>query len=165
MKHNIEVILFEPQIPQNTGNILRTCSVTGSALTLVHPLGFTINDRWLKRAGLDYWDEVIVGECDDLKGYLESGDRPSVFFTSKGKKLHYEIEYQEDVRIIFGSETEGLPAWVHEEHPDRCVRIPMIPGARCLNLATSVGVGLYEALRQTTGPMRRPQAARAAEGL
>jgi len=148
MKHNIEIILFQPQIPQNTGNVLRTCSVTGCALTLVHPLGFHINDRWLKRAGLDYWDEVKVQECEDLKAHIEGSGRPFVFFTSRGGRSHYDIDYEQDISLVFGSETSGLPNWVAEKYPERCVRIPMQPGARCLNLATSVGIGVYEALRQ-----------------
>ena len=122
--------------------------MSGSSLTLVHPLGFQITDRWLKRAGLDYWDGVNVNECKDLRSYLENENRPFVFFTSKAVQSHYDVDYEQDVRLIFGSETEGLPNWVAEEYPDRCVKIPMLPGARCLNLATSVGIGLYEALRQ-----------------
>jgi len=148
MKHNIEIILFQPQIPQNTGNIIRTCSVTGSSLTLVHPLGFQITDRWLKRAGLDYWDGVKVTECDDLKTYLTADKRPFIFFTSKASQSHFDIEYDPNVRLVFGAETTGLPSWVAEEYPERSVRIPMLPGARCLNLATSVGIGVYEAIRQ-----------------
>ncbi len=148
MNHNLEIILFQPQIPQNTGNIVRTCSVTGCSLTLITPLGFQTGDRQLKRAGLDYWKEVKITEHEDLETYLLGGGRPFYFFSSKAEKLHYEIEYPENAQLVFGSETQGLPCQFHEKWPDRCVKIPMTANARCLNLATSVGIGLYEAIRQ-----------------
>lgn len=144
----IKIILFQPMIPQNTGNIVRTCSVTGSSLTLVHPLGFSTQSRWLKRAGLDYWEGVDVEEIDHLDTYLEQTDSPFYFFSSKGKKLYTEVQYAPDSLLIFGSETSGLPARFHEKWTDRFLTIPMIEGTRCLNLATSAAIVLYEALRQ-----------------
>ncbi|NGX57752.1 MAG: tRNA (cytidine(34)-2'-O)-methyltransferase [Chlamydiae bacterium] len=148
MNHNIEIILFQPQIPQNTGNILRTCAVSGCSLTLITPLGFQTNDRWLKRAGLDYWDGVNVTEIENLRNYLNEKQKPFYFFTSKAEQMYDEVVYPPETQLVFGSETFGLPDWVIEEYPERCVQIPMIPNSRCLNLATSVGIGLYEAIRQ-----------------
>ncbi len=147
MPHKIEIILFQPQIPQNTGNILRTCVCTGAKLTVVHPLGFSLGNRWMKRAGLDYGDRIHINECEDLRDYLSRCARQCVFFSSHAKKSHYEVTYHDEMRLVFGSETEGLPNWVFEDYQDQCVRIPMQEGVRCLNLATSVGIGLYEALR------------------
>ena len=144
----MKVILYQPQIPQNTGNIVRTCSVTGTALTLVTPLGFSTNDRWLKRAGLDYWEGVDVSFCDDLDAYLEQTQHPFYFFSSKASLIYTEFEYSADSQLIFGSETTGLPPRYAERWPGKCASIPMVNGARCLNLATSVGIAVYEARRQ-----------------
>lgn len=144
----MKVVLFQPQIPQNTGNIVRTCSVTGAGLKLVHPLGFSIKDRWLKRAGLDYWEGVEVEELYDLKSYLEQTAAPFFFFSSKSDVLYTEAPYTSDALLIFGSESSGLPSFFWETWPDRFYTIPMISSARCLNLSTSVGIVLYEALRQ-----------------
>lgn len=143
----MKIILYQPQIPQNTGNIVRTCSVTGTDLILVKPLGFSVHDRWLKRAGLDYWEGVNVSFIDDLEGYLEATEAPFYFFSSKAAKNYTEVPYAEDSLLIFGSETSGLPHLYSEKWPERFVTIPMRPQARCLNLATSVGVALYESLR------------------
>lgn len=148
MSHNLEIILYQPQIPQNTGNIVRTCSVTGCRLTLIKPLGFSTNDRWLKRAGLDYWEGVKVTEEEGLEKYLQNENRPFYFFTSSGRQSHYDVSYPPNSQLVFGSETEGLPKEILEKWPKRCVKIPMLPNTRCLNLATSVGIGLYEAIRQ-----------------
>jgi tRNA (cytidine/uridine-2'-O-)-methyltransferase len=144
----VKIILFQPQIPQNAGNIVRTCAVTGSDLILVHPLGFKTTDRWLKRAGLDYWEEVNVSFLNDLESYLDSLQVPFYFFSSKATKYHTKIEFSNDDHLIFGSETTGLPPLFHQKWPDRFYKIPMKEGARCLNLANSVAVGLYEAWRQ-----------------
>lgn len=148
----MKIILFQPQIPQNTGNIVRTCSVTGCDLILVPPLGFSITDRWLKRAGLDYWEGVNVEVIEDLNGFLNQTPHNFYMFSSKAKKLYTEPQYGKDNILIFGSETSGLPASITEAWPDRCVTIPMIEGVRCLNLATSVGIAIYEALRQQSFP-------------
>lgn len=144
----MKVILFQPQIPQNTGNIVRTCSVTGTSLSLVPPLGFSVTDRWLKRAGLDYWDGVDVSFLDDLELYLEKTTHPFYFFSSKAIQNYSDINYGPDDLLIFGSETSGLPQQFVERWPDRFAKIPMIPGSRCLNLATSTGIVLFEAWRQ-----------------
>lgn len=143
----MKVILYQPQIPQNTGNIVRTCSVTGTGLVLIHPLGFSVSDRWLKRAGLDYWEGVPVEEYNDLDVLLENTSCPFYFFSSKAERLYTEVSYTEDSWLIFGSETTGLPEHYYKKWPDRFIKIPMIHGSRCLNLATSVGIGLYNAYR------------------
>ena len=144
----MKIILFQPQIPQNTGNIVRTCAVTGSSLQLVRPLGFSTSDRWLKRAGLDYWEGVDVGFIDDLAAYLDATSEPFYFFSSKATLKYTEVNYEKNTALIFGSETSGLPAQITDRWPERCVTLPMIPGVRCLNLATSVGIAVYEAWRQ-----------------
>lgn len=144
----MKVILYQPQIPQNTGNIVRTCAVTGTDLILVGPLGFSISDRWLKRAGLDYWEGVNFTLIEDLMTFLENESSPFYFFSSKATNLYTSPTYQSDDLLIFGSETTGLPAIFFERWPDRFVKLPMVPGVRCLNLATSVGIAVYEAKRQ-----------------
>jgi tRNA (cytidine/uridine-2'-O-)-methyltransferase len=143
----MNIVLYHPQIPQNTGNVVRTCAVTGCGLFLVKPLGFQITDRWLKRAGLDYWEGVQVELIDSLKDFVEKHLEQCVFFSSKGQKKHTEIHYSENSQLIFGSETAGLPDYVHTLWPEKVARIPMLPNKRCLNLATSVGIGVYEAIK------------------
>lgn len=142
------VVLFSPQIPQNTGNVVRTCAVAGCRLILVKPLGFSLHDRWLKRAGLDYWEGVDVKVVDSLEPLLKQSNGRFHLFTSKGQKSHYEASYEPDDLLIFGSETSGLPASILSTYPSHCVKIPMKENSRCLNLATSVGIGVYEALRK-----------------
>ncbi len=142
------VVLVEPQIPQNTGNALRTCAVTGSKLVLVEPLGFSISSKHLKRAGLDYWDGVDVQVVPDLNEFLEKSEGSLHFFSSKAAKWHTEATFSQHDLLIFGSETKGLPPFCLQRWPSRFIKIPMIPGVRCLNLATSVGIGVYEAWRQ-----------------
>jgi tRNA (cytidine/uridine-2'-O-)-methyltransferase len=144
----MKVILYQPQIPQNAGNIVRTCAVTGCDLIMVGPLGFSTHDRWLKRAGLDYWEGVNVTFIDNLEDYLLQYSGPFYFFSSKATSLYSSVTYQADTLLIFGSETAGLPLPLFEKWPDRFVKIPMIEGVRCLNLATSVGIGVYEGWRQ-----------------
>lgn len=145
----MKIILYQPQIPQNTGNIVRTCACTGASLVLIPPLGFQISDRWLKRAGLDYWEGVSVTKGPTLEEYLERTTTPFYFFSSKAKRSYTEIQFSSDDQLIFGSETEGLPPHVHERWSDHFYKIPMQPEARCLNLSNSVAVVLYEACRQT----------------
>jgi len=142
----LTIVLFQPDIPQNTGNVVRTASVTGARLVLVRPLGFSISSRHLKRAGLDYWEGVDVQLIDDLEAFLEAEQKPFSFFSSKATKLYHEKKYDKDHILIFGSETTGLPPVFHEKWPDHFVKIPMMPGSRCLNLATSVGIATYRAL-------------------
>lgn len=143
------IVLVEPEIPQNTGNIARTCAVTGSVLHLVGPLGFEITDKQLKRAGLDYWHLLDVRYYDSLEAFWEKNPNGTFFYaTSKGQKRHTDVTYPPDSYLMFGKETKGLPERMIQEHPERCVRIPMRAGARCLNLSNSVAVLVYEALRQ-----------------
>jgi tRNA (cytidine/uridine-2'-O-)-methyltransferase len=144
----MKIILYQPCIPQNTGNIVRTCAVTGNDLILVPPLGFSTSDRQLKRSGLDYWEGVNVEIVENFEEMLNNTSCQFTFFSSKATKLYTEIEYKQDDYLIFGSETSGLPDHFHEKWPERFVRIPMKEEVRCLNLATSVGIGIYEAMRQ-----------------
>ena len=144
----MKIVLYQPQIPQNTGNIVRTCAVTGCSLVLVRPLGFSTSNRWLKRSGLDYWEGVDVSLIDDLETFLEAAEVPFYFFSSKAKQLYTQVSYSLDSMLIFGSETEGLPPQFFEKWPDQFVTLPMRPGARCLNLASSAAISLYEAWRQ-----------------
>lgn len=144
----MKIILYQPQIPQNTGNIVRTCSVTGSDLILVRPLGFSIQDRWLKRAGLDYWEGVKVECIDDLEEFLSQAQNSFYFFSSKAKTHYTDVCYKPDDYLIFGSETTGLSSRFFELWPEKFVTLPMKPDQRCLNLATTVGIATYEAWRQ-----------------
>lgn len=144
----MKLILFSPQIPQNTGNIARTCSVTHTDLILVRPLGFSTSNRHMKRAGLDYWDHLAPLEIDDLPTYLASQSAPFAFFSSKATKPYSDLRYEPNHLLIFGSETSGLPPFYHEQWPHLFYTIPMRPHARSLNLATSAAVVLYEGLRQ-----------------
>lgn len=144
----MRIVLFQPQIPQNTGNIVRSCAVTGSSLILVKPLGFSVTDRWLKRAGLDYWEGVDVSFIDNLESFLETTPDNFYFFSSKASQRYSDLAYTHNDLLIFGSETTGLPKQFSERWPNRFATIPMVSGARCLNLATSVGIVLYEAWRQ-----------------
>lgn len=144
----MKIILYQPQIPQNTGNIVRTCSVTGTDLILVEPLGFSIGDRWLKRAGLDYWEGVSVSTISDLESYLSESDLSFYFFSSKAHLIYTEINYTSSDMLVFGSETSGLSEIFFKRWPEKFVKIPMVEDSRCLNLATSVGIALYEAWRQ-----------------
>ncbi len=145
----MKIVLYQPQIPQNTGNVVRTCSVTGTDLVLVTPLGFSTQDRWLKRAGLDYWGGVQVVFVDDLPLFLKEQGATPYFFSSKATKLYTEVSYKDSDILIFGSENTGLPDEFRTLYPDSFVKIPQKEGSRCLNLATSVGVALFEAIRQT----------------
>ncbi|NGX42222.1 MAG: tRNA (cytidine(34)-2'-O)-methyltransferase [Chlamydiae bacterium] len=144
----MKVVLYQPQIPQNTGNIVRTCSVTGCELALVPPLGFSTGDRWLKRAGLDYWEGVEVSFLEDLETALEETSQPFYFFSSKVDTPYTSVTYTPTDWLIFGSETEGLPEVFFQKWPERFITIPMLPESRCLNLATTVGIAIFEAWRQ-----------------
>lgn len=144
----MKIILFEPQIPQNAGNVVRTCSVTNSSLVLVKPLGFSTSSRQVKRAGLDYWDDTNIEIIDDLKTYLAETPSPFTFFSSKSEKLYTEVSYTQESMLIFGSENTGLDPYFFETYPENFVTLPMQTNARCLNLSNAVAIGLYEALRQ-----------------
>jgi len=146
---SINIVLHEPEIPQNTGNIARTCAATGAALHLIRPLGFTIDDRKLKRAGLDYWHHLDITYYDGLDDfYAKNPDASVYYFTTKAKKVYTEIDYPDRVFIMFGKETRGLPEVLLHNHPDTCVRLPMRDGLRSLNLSNTVAVAVYEILRQ-----------------
>lgn len=146
---NINIVLHEPEIPQNTGNIARTCAATGASLHLIRPLGFTIDDRKLKRAGLDYWHYLDITYYDDLDDFFSKNPEAlTYFFTTKAPHVYTEVTYPEKVFLMFGKETAGLPETLLHEHPSRCVRIPMCEGLRSLNLSNSVAIGVYEVLRQ-----------------
>lgn len=144
----INIVLVEPQIPQNTGNVARTCAVTGARLHLVGPMGFTPDDKKLKRAGLDYWSQLDITYYQDLSEFWAANGGPYFFFTSKGTHRHTDVSYPDGAYLVFGREDAGLPEELLAAHPAQCVRIPMRRGERCLNLSNSVAVGVYEALRQ-----------------
>ncbi|PCI95319.1 tRNA (uridine(34)/cytosine(34)/5-carboxymethylaminomethyluridine(34)-2'-O)-methyltransferase TrmL [Candidatus Aerophobetes bacterium] len=144
----MEVILYEPQIPQNTGNIIRTCSVTNTSLTLVKPLGFSLSEKNLRRAGLDYHHGVEIQTIDDLEVYLKNCDQNFYFLSSHAKKTYSDIEYTENDVLIFGSESFGLDPKFLRMYEDRFITIPMTQKSRCLNLSNCVSIVLYESLRQ-----------------
>lgn len=149
----INVVLVEPEIPQNTGNIVRTCAATGAKLHLVRPFGFQINDKYLKRAGLDYWDKMEIEEHISFNEFLNKYnplDNNMFFVTSKGTHKYTDVDYSkmDEVFILFGKETKGLPEDTMKQYLDKTVRIPMIDGIRCLNLSNSVAIVTYEILRQ-----------------
>lgn len=149
----LNIVLVEPQIPQNTGNIARTCAATGARLHLVKPMGFTVDDKKLKRAGLDYWyllDITYYESLDDFFGKNKDGN--FFYFTTKGRKLYSDTEYPDNSYLVFGREDAGLPEELLKANPDRCVRLPMIDEARSLNLSNTVAVGVYEVLRQWNFP-------------
>ncbi len=144
------IVLVEPEIPQNTGNIARTCAATGTKLHIVKPMGFSIDDKKLKRAGLDYWHLLGVQYYENFDEFLEKNSGARMFLAStKAPQRHSDVRYQDGDFLVFGKETKGLPEDLICKHLDHAVRIPMIEEARSLNLSNSVAVMLYEALRQT----------------
>lgn len=146
---DINIVLVEPEIPQNTGNIARTCAATGAALHLVGPLGFSIEDRYLKRAGLDYWHRVKLYYYENLKEFFDANKGARFLYcTTKAVKSYHEVSYPENCFILFGKETKGLPEDLLRQNYDDCIRIPMMDNIRSLNLSNSVAIVLYEALRQ-----------------
>ncbi len=144
------IVLVEPEIPQNTGNIVRTCAATGTNLHIVRPMGFEVTDKHLKRAGLDYWYLVNISYYDSFKEVADKfyNGNNFWFFSTKSEKTHSEVQFKDGDFLVFGKETKGLPEDLLREHYGECVRIPMIDESRSLNLANSVCVGVYEALRQ-----------------
>ncbi|MBO5754652.1 MAG: tRNA (uridine(34)/cytosine(34)/5-carboxymethylaminomethyluridine(34)-2'-O)-methyltransferase TrmL [Clostridia bacterium] len=146
---NINIVLHCPEIPQNTGNIARTCAATGAALHLIKPLGFEIDDKKLKRAGLDYWNLLDITYYENEEEFFEknAGER-IYYFSTKAPRKHTEAVYEERVFLMFGRETAGLPEHILERNPETALRIPMLPGLRSLNLSNSVAVAVYEVLRQ-----------------
>ncbi|MCR4442740.1 MAG: tRNA (cytidine(34)-2'-O)-methyltransferase [Peptococcaceae bacterium] len=143
------IVLVEPEIPANTGNVARTCSVTGCSLHLVEPLGFSIDDRQLKRAGLDYWHLLDVHIYRNIDEFLDKAERSLLFLaTTSGGKRYTDVFYPPGAFLVFGKETRGLPDCLLGGYPDRTVRIPMRSGVRSLNLSNSVAILVYEAFRQ-----------------
>jgi tRNA (cytidine/uridine-2'-O-)-methyltransferase len=165
----INIVLHEPEMPANTGNIGRTCVATGSSLHLIEPLGFRVNDKMLERAGLDYWPRLDVHYYNDINHFYEEiaekegrdmcapaaneGRAPKIFYaTTKGRNLYSDVEFCDGDYIMFGKESAGIPEEILIQHPDECIRIPMLPDERSLNLSNSVAIVLYEALRQLKFP-------------
>ena len=149
----INIVLVEPEIPSNTGNIVRTCVATGSVLHLIRPLGFSTDDKMLKRAGLDYWNLVEIYYYDSFDELLAKYPQGRFFyFTTKGRHRHSDVQFQDGDFLVFGKETKGLPEELLMQNEETCLRIPMREAARSLNLGNSVAIALYEALRQSDYP-------------
>lgn len=147
------IVLVEPEIPQNAGNIARTCAATGTRLHMIRPLGFEVTDKYLKRAGLDYWHLVEICYYDSFDELKEKYPNATFYyFTTKGKKRHSDVAFQDGDFLVFGKETKGLPEELLIQNKQTCLRIPMFGEARSLNLSNSVAVALYEALRQNDYP-------------
>ena len=148
----LNIVLVEPQIPQNTGNIARTCAITGARLHLVGPLGFVIDDKKLKRAGLDYWDKLDISYYDGLDDFFSKNSGEFYYFTTKGLHRHSDVSYPDEAYLVFGREDAGLPEELLFKNPGTAVRIPMRPTLRSLNLSNSVAIAAYEVLRQWDYP-------------
>ena len=149
----LNVVLFEPEIPANTGNIGRTCVATGTRLHLIEPLGFSLSEKALKRAGMDYWPQLDVTTYLDFDEFLEKNPGAKIYMaTTKARRVYTEVTYEPDCYIMFGKESAGIPEEILKQHPDTAVRIPMIGETRSLNLSNSVAIVLYEALRQQGFP-------------
>ena len=145
----LNIVLLEPEMPANTGNIGRTCVATNTRLHLIEPLGFRINDKMLKRAGLDYWDKLDVSVYDNFQDFLNKNPDAKLYLaTTKAAKCYSDVEFEDDCYIMFGKESAGIPEEILKEHPDTAVRIPMVGDTRSLNLGNSAAIILYEALRQ-----------------
>lgn len=145
----LNIVLLEPEIPQNTGNIGRTCVATGTRLHLIEPLGFRLNEKALKRAGMDYWKDLDVTTYLNYEDFLQKNPDARIYFaTTKGRHVYSDVNYEPDCFLMFGKESAGIPEEILKGHPDQCVRIPMIGETRSLNLANSAAILLYEALRQ-----------------
>ncbi len=145
----MNIVLHEPEIPANTGNIGRTCVATGSTLHLIEPLGFRLNEKEIKRAGMDYWEHLDVRRYDDYKDFCEKNPNAKIWFaTTKAKHSYTDVEFGPDDYIMFGKESAGIPEEILVDHEETCIRIPMLPQIRSLNLSNSVSIVLYEALRQ-----------------
>lgn len=155
----LNIVLVEPQIPQNTGNISRTCAATGARLHLVGPMGFTITDKQLKRAGLDYWPLLDITYYDNLEEFFEKNAGPFYYFSTKAQRIYSDVIYPDGAYLVFGKETAGLPEELMHDDPEHSVRLPMLDddAARSLNLSNTVAVGVYEVLRQWGFPALRTQ--------
>ena len=149
----LNIVLVEPEIPQNCGNIARTCAATGSVLHLIRPLGFDISDKAVRRAGLDYWHLVDVRDYENLEDFFTKNQvRQMWCLSTKAPRSYVEADFQDGCYLFFGKETKGLPEPFLEAHRDACIRLPMRPEARSLNLSNSVAITVYEALRQLSVP-------------
>ncbi len=147
---SMNIVLHEPEIPQNTGNIARTCAATGARLHIIKPMGFEIDDKKLKRAGLDYWHMLSITYYENLEDFFEKNKGGNFFFcTTKAPHTYAEAKFSDGDYLIFGKETKGLPEDLLSENLDKCIRIPMVADARSLNLSNSVAIIVYEAMRQT----------------
>lgn len=150
--HEINIVMVEPEIPQNTGNIARTCAATGARLHLVGPMGFKIDNKKLKRAGLDYWHLLDINYYEDLNEFFNKNDGDFYYFSTKAPNIYSNIKFPNKCYLFFGKETKGLPEALLSKNQNRVVRIPMISDARSLNLSNSVAIGVYEVLRQWEFP-------------
>ena len=145
----LNIVLFEPEIPANTVNIGRTCVATDTRLHLIEPLGFSLSEKALKRAGMDYWGQLDVTTYVNYEDFLQKNLKAKIYYaTTKGRHVYSDVQYEEDCYIMFGKESAGIPEEILKDHPNECVRIPMIGETRSLNLSNSVAIVLYEALRQ-----------------
>lgn len=145
----LNIVLFEPEMPANTGNIGRTCVATNTRLHLIEPLGFRINDKMLKRAGLDYWDKLDVTIYDNFQDFLDKNPDARIYMaTTKAARSYSDVAYEDDCYIMFGKESAGIPEDILQKYPETCVRIPMWGEIRSLNLSNAVAIVLYEALKQ-----------------
>ena len=147
----LNIVLHEPEIPANTGNIGRTCVATGSVLHLIEPLGFHLTEKNIKRAGMDYWKELDVRVYDDFNDFLIKNSNPKIYMaTTKAHKNYTDVAYEKDAYIMFGKESAGIPEEILVDYEDTCIRIPMLENIRSLNLSNSVAIVTYEALRQNS---------------
>ncbi len=145
----LNIVLHQPEIPANTGNIGRTCVATGTRLHLIEPLGFRLNEKEIKRAGMDYWDDLEVIRYVNYEEFLEKNPGAKIYYaTTKAQHTYTEVTYEPDCYIMFGKESAGIPEEILVDNPDTCIRIPMLDSIRSLNLSNSVAIVLYEALRQ-----------------
>ena len=145
----LNIVLFEPEIPANTGNIGRTCVATNTRLHLIEPLGFSLEEKQLRRAGMDYWKDLDVTTYLNWEDFCEKNPEAKIYFaTTKARHVYSDVNYESDCYIMFGKESAGIPEEILKDHPDACVRIPMVGETRSLNLSNSVAIVLYEALRQ-----------------
>ncbi len=148
----INIVMIEPEIPQNTGNVARTCAATGARLHLVGPMGFKIDDKKLKRAGLDYWQYLDITYYDSIDDFFAKNSGQFYYFTTKARNVYSDVEYPDNCYLLFGKETKGLPEELLLQNKDNCVRLPMIEEARSLNLSNTVAIATYEVLRQWNFP-------------
>ena len=153
----LNLVLVEPQIPQNTGNIARTCAATGARLHIVKPMGFTVDDKKLKRAGLDDWYLLDITYYDGLDDFFQKNEGPFYYFTTKGRQIYSDVSYPDKCYLVFGREDAGLPEDLLYKNPGTAVRVPMISEARSLNLSNTVALAAYEVLRQHGFPGLKTQ--------